>query len=175
MPRDKHFDRLAPLLGHILVEHGNLEGDAGRMLARLDGKMDEHSDALYASKKSFNDKIDKIRKGANSKVTDPVMLAEIIQLTDKMDDVNKRRNKFIHSEYFAETDDRGHVFGFLHREIKQMGDLIDTTDPKSGSTIYSVNLSELEKLIEDMIALGLDLRAAAETYGDTLPYTLPPL
>jgi hypothetical protein len=176
MPGDPLYDQLAPLLGHILLEHGNLEGDAGRMLARLDGKMDDHSAAVYASKNTFNEKIGKIGKAAKLKVRDPVIIAEIEGLIVEMARINKLRNKFIHSEYFPELNAQEEVTGFFHRQIKQMGDLIDTDDPNSESPIYHVDLRELEQLIEDMIALELNIRAAAEKYADSLPsYRLPPM
>jgi hypothetical protein len=70
MPLDPFYDRFAPLLGHIIIEHGNLEGDAGRMLARLNGKGDDVSAGEYAAKNTFNEKIEKARKFVDQKITD---------------------------------------------------------------------------------------------------------
>jgi hypothetical protein len=131
MPTDVLYDELAPLLGHVLLEHGNLEGDAGRMLARLNGKLDEHSAAVYGSKNTFSEKIAKINAAAKTNVTDPAVLAEIKALTVEMTRINKLRNKYIHSEYFPEVDSGEQVSRFLHRQIEQMGDVIDPSDPNN--------------------------------------------
>src|ERR1700722_10735879 len=95
---DPYYANLAPLLGHIIIEHGNLEGDAGRMLARLNGKGDDVSAAQYAAKKSFNEKIVQARKLVDQKVSDPLLKAEFYQVLDEMDRLNKARNRYIHSE-----------------------------------------------------------------------------
>jgi hypothetical protein len=172
---DPYYAKLAPLLGHIVIEHGNLECDAGRMLARLNGQGDDASAARYAAKKSFNEKIIQARKLVDQKVTDPQLKADFCIVLDEMDRLNKARNQYIHSEYVSEVDKDEQVIGSCYRQIKQMGDVIDMNDPDGESTIHRVEEREVRMLIGDMIALGRRIRLVSEKHFDFLPYTPPPV
>lgn len=173
MLMDSYFEKLAPFLGHIVLEQGSLEGDAGRMLARLNGKGDDVSAAQYAARKMFKDKIVQARKLVDEKAMELELKADFLRVLDEMDRVNKERNKYIHSEYFPEVDQNDEVAGAYYREIKQMGDIIDIDDPNSEIAVHPVCESDIHKLIEDMIALGLRIRAVSEAYFDTLPLSSP--
>jgi hypothetical protein len=173
MPLDPYYAKLAPLLGHIIIEHGNLEGEAGRMLARLNGKGDDVSAAQYAAKKTFNEKITQARKLVDQKVTDPQLKDDFCCVLNEMDRLNKARNQHIHSEYLPDLDPADVIVGAFYRQIKQMGDLIDINDPNSEIAIHRVDEREVRKLIEDMIALGLRIRTVSKAHFDSLPYTPP--
>jgi hypothetical protein len=174
MPLDPYYRKLVPLLGHIIVEHGNLEGDAGKMLARLNGHGDDVSAASYAAKHSFNEKIKAIEKLVASNVTDTDLASQFGTVLDEMTRVNRARNIYIHSEYLAEVNHLEEVSGFHYRQIKQMGDVLDSTDPNSQIAVHRVDIRELNKLVEDMIALGVDMRAVAEKYFDGILFNPPP-
>src|ERR1700688_1570507 len=103
MPLDPYYAKLAPLLGHIVIEHGNLEGDAGKMLARLNGNGDDVSAAQYAAKNTFNEKITKARKLVSQKVTDPQLKSDFESVLDEMDRLNKARQS-VRPEYLSELE-----------------------------------------------------------------------
>jgi hypothetical protein len=170
MPLDPYYEALAPLIGHIVIEHGNLEGAAGRMLARLNGKGDEHSAGVYAAKKSFNEKIAEIRKLVQTNVKEQDLIDEFAAILVEMERVNRARNLYIHSEYMAEVDADNNYLLTRHRQIKQMGDLIDLNDPDSMLAIHVADPATLEKLVEDMISLEHDIRVLSEKYFDAQPY-----
>jgi hypothetical protein len=173
MPLDPYYAKLAPLLGHIIIEHGNLEGDAGRMLARLNGKGDDLSAAIYAAKRTFNEKITLARKLVEQQINERELKAEFCSVLDEMDRLNKIRNKYIHSEYLPEIDKDDNIVGAHYRQIKQMGDVIDINDPSSEIAVHRVDEREVRKVIEDMIALALRMRTVSEAYFDSLPYAPP--
>jgi hypothetical protein len=170
---DPYYEKLAPFIGHIVIEHGNLEGDAGRMLARLTGKGDDVSAAQFAAKNTFNEKLVKARKLVDANVSDPALKAKFYGVLDEMDRLNKLRNRYIHSEYLPELDKDEKIVGAYHRQIKQMGDVVDINDPNSEIKVYRVNDAEMRKLISDMGTLGVNIRAVSEEYFDSLPYTPP--
>jgi hypothetical protein len=113
MPRDPFYERFAPLLGHIVIEHGNLEGDAGRMLARLNGKGDDVSAGEYAAKNTFNEKITIARNLIAQNITDAELKAELSAIILEMTRLNRARNMYIHSEYLSDRAGSGN----LHRTI----------------------------------------------------------
>ena len=170
---DSLYEQLAPLIGHVVIEHGNLEGDAGKMLARLNGKGDDLSAAQYAAKCPYSDKIKKATKLVAEKITDSDLRTEFENVLAEMDRLRKERNNYIHSEYMPELDQHDNILGAYYRQIEQMGDVVDITDPNSKIAVHRFEMAEIEQIIEDMIVLGLRIRAVSEKYFDTLPYEPP--
>lgn len=166
---DPYYARLAPLVGHIVIEFGNLEGDAGRMLARLNEKWDDVSAAQHAAKDNFFEKIAKARKLVDQKIQDATLKAKFYHVLDEMERLNKLRNRYIHSEYLPELDNHDKIIGAYYRQIKQMGDVLDVNDPNSKIAVHKVDEREIRQLISDMSLLGLQIRATSEEYFDTLP------
>jgi hypothetical protein len=157
-------------LGHIVIEHGNLVGDLGRLLARLNGKGDDVSAAQYAARNTFYENITAARALLTAKSIAPLYYAEFNDVLNEMERLNRARNQFIHSEYLTEVDQTDCVVCYYYRQIKHMGDLVDPKNDSSEVPLLRVSEKELRDLVSDMIALGRKTCVISEKYFDSLEH-----
>jgi hypothetical protein len=155
---------VAQPLGHLLIEFNALELDLGRLIARL---LDQNEDVIIAiigAQLMFSAKLKLARALVEAKV-EVSKRQNYLDTLKTAEKCNRARNGYIHSEYVPYVDDRDEIIEVLripHRTRPRLyGD--ETEIEKFTPDLIPI---DLVVLIEEIQAVGLEIRTLAERYWD---------
>ena len=149
-------EELATPLGHVVIQFNYLEIDLGQTISRL-VKTDDTVGAIFATL-AMNTKLALIRQIASTKLADNAKAAQLKNLLKRVEDLNNKRNAYIHGEYIPVVDPQENYLGMMHRRMK------NSLGPFEG-----IESKVLETLADDVRILAGDLRRFTATMFDLAP------
>lgn len=166
---DSYFEQFAGPLGHVILEFNYLEVDVGRMIARLLNQ-DDITAAIFAATLPFIEKLKLAQSLVAVKVQDEDLKKEFQKIIKDATEINGKRNRYVHAEYWPVLGPKDELVKMLHRRLKDMGKTIDVNKEQNLADILQpLDQKDIEKLVEDISCLALRVRTVAEKFIDRMP------
>jgi hypothetical protein len=161
-PAADPFDKLATVLGHLVIAFNELEVALGGALMYL-LKQDEEVGAAFVAHLNAATKI-RLLQALDGKIEDESTRSEFRDIVKRVSEINAERNRCIHSEYWSvSTPELLNVM--LHRRLRDSTKPIDypiTINALAKEYVKAANEEEIVDLVNDASILATDLLQLSE-------------
>jgi hypothetical protein len=152
---DDQFDKLARVLGHLIIAFNGLEVALGGALMYL-LKQDEEVGAAFVAHISAATKIH-LLQDLEGRIKNESSRSEFREMVKQAEEINTERNRYIHSEYWP-VSAAEQLTVMLHRPLRDSNKPVDypiTISALSNKYVKAANEEEIMDLADEAAALAM--------------------